>query len=164
MNPTDIATVLSLAPHPEGGHYREIGRSTEVVHGAVTGRRHTGDRCLYTSIYYLLREGEKSRVHRLRSDELWCLVAGGPLLLHSLESDGQVRTMRLGLAVDRGEQPQAIIPRETWFGAHLQPGARFALAVCTVIPGFEYEDFELGDRVSLLGQFPSLREIIELLT
>ena len=164
MNAADIVTALSLVPHPEGGHYREIGRSTDRVARAALGDRHAGDRPLYTSIYYLLRDGEKSRFHRLRSDELWCLVSGGSLLLHRLERDGQLKTVRLGLALDRGEHPYAIVPRGTWFGAHLQAEALYALATCTVIPGFDFADFELGDRSSLLAAHPAHRKIIELLT
>jgi predicted cupin superfamily sugar epimerase len=45
---------LGLAPHPEGGFYRETFRSTS------------------TAIYFLLPAGEFSAFHRLRaSDEIW---------------------------------------------------------------------------------------------
>jgi predicted cupin superfamily sugar epimerase len=157
----DIIRTLALTPHPEGGHYREIARSEETFHGPA---RYEKERPLYTSIYYLLQAGQVSRIHRLRSDELWCLLAGGPLVLHRLHSDGRHTAVTLGIALERGERPVTIVPQGVWFGAMVLEPRAFALVVCTVVPGFEFSDFELGDRAHLMAAFPAQSAIIEMLT
>ena len=48
-----------------------------------------------------------------------------------LGTDGQGETRRLGLALERGERPQMVIPRGTWFGTELAPGASHCLWGCT---------------------------------
>jgi len=164
MVASDLIRMLKLTPHPEGGHYREIGRSEEIFPRSGLPARYDGDRSLYTSIYYLLQQREISRLHRLRSDELWCLLAGGPLVLHCLTpEDGHTR-VRLGPALEEGEHFEAIVPHGRWFGAVVEEPGEFALMSCTVVPGFEFRDFELGERQHLLAAFPAYHEIIELLT
>jgi predicted cupin superfamily sugar epimerase len=160
----DIIRTLALTPHPEGGHYREIVRCEEKILGPALPERCGRERSLYTSIYYLLQAGEVSRIHRLRSDELWCLLSGGPLVIHGLHPDGRHTAVKLGSALAQEERLVTVVPQGVWFGAMvLDPGA-FALVDCTVIPGFEFGDFELGDRAQLLAAFPAQRAIIELLT
>jgi len=160
----DIIRTLALTPHPEGGHFREIVRSEERLLGRALPARYGRARSLYTSIYYLLESGEVSRIHRLRSDELWCLLSGGPLAIHCLHPDGRHTAVTLGIALDQGERLVTVVPQGVWFGAMvLEPGA-FALVDCTVVPGFEFGDFELGDRAHLMAAFPAQRAIIELLT
>jgi predicted cupin superfamily sugar epimerase len=72
--------------------------------------------------------------------------------LHLLERGG-ARRLVVG-----GDTPQVTVPHGTWFAAEPEPGAAFALAGCFVSPGFEFEDFELGDRDQLLAGFPGERE------
>ena len=154
---------LALAPHPEGGWFRETWRSPETLDAGLPAR-FGGGRALATAIVYLLPAGAHSRLHRLRADEVWHLYDGGPLHLHQLAPErGHVR-LTLGLDVRRGESPQAIVPHGTWFGAEVADGAAFALAGCTVAPGFSFEDFELGSRATLLAQYPAGRACIERLT
>lgn len=85
---------------------------------------------------------------------------GGPLLVHVLSPEGGYRQLRIGIDAQAGETLQAVIPHGSWFGAELGPGAPFALVGCTVAPGFEYEDFELGDRETLLARHPEHRELV----
>ncbi len=40
----------------------------------------------------------------------------------------------------------------------------FTLAGCTVAPGFDFHDFEMAKRETLLKTFPAHRDIIEKLT
>lgn len=126
--------------------------------------RFAGSRATGTAIVFLLRAGECSRIHRLRADEMWHFYEGGPLLLHLLHDGGALESIRLGRALERGERLQAVVPHGVWFGAEPAPGSPFALAGCTVAPGFEYEDFELGRRDRLLADFPAQRTLIERLT
>ena len=155
---------LGLVPHPEGGFFRETWRSPESLEGGALPDRFSGRRSLGTAIVYLLRSGERSRLHRLRADEVWHLYDGGPLHLHVLEPGVGYRRLTLGLDVSRGESPQCHVPHGAWFGAEPDPGATHALAGCTVAPGFDYEDFELGERAALLAAFPAHRALIERLT
>jgi predicted cupin superfamily sugar epimerase len=144
--------VLGLAAHPEGGWFREVFRSPERIGREGLPARFPGARSLATSILYLLGAGECSRFHRLRADELWCHHAGGAVHLHLLERGG-ARRLVVG-----GDTPQVTVPHGTWFAAEPEPGAAFALAGCFVSPGFEFEDFELGNRDQLLAGFPGERE------
>ncbi len=155
---------LGLTPHPEGGCFRESWRAPEAVDATALPGRFDQPRRFGTAIYYLLRAGEFSRLHRLRADEVWHLYAGGPLVLNVLDPDGGARRLVLGLDVAAGERPQWVVPHGSWFGAEPGADAAYALVGCTVAPGFEYADFEIGERTALLASHPGQRELIERLT
>ncbi len=159
----DWIRALDLAPHPEGGWFRETWRSAESVAGDALPGRFAGARALGTAIYYLLEAGEFSRFHRLEADELWHLYDGGPLELHLL-IEGRHEMLRLGLDLERGESPQHRVPHGVWFAAMPARGAEFALAGCTVTPGFDFADWRLGPRHHLLEAFPGARDVIERFT
>jgi predicted cupin superfamily sugar epimerase len=103
-----------------------------------------------TAILYLLPSDEWSAWHRVTADEVWHHYEGAPLRLYRL---GQRETL-----LDR-QQPQAVVPAGTWQAAAPVGGA--VLVGCTVAPGFEFEDFELGTRDTLLRAFPGDRALIE---
>ncbi len=142
---------LGLERHPEGGWFRATYRAEATI----------DRRSLATSIYFLLRPGEVSRVHRLRSDELWFHHRGGVVVLHLFAEDGPA-TFRLG--ADAGAEPQARVPGGTWFGAELEGPERAALVGCVVAPGFDFRDFELARREELVARFPGRRDVIARLT
>jgi predicted cupin superfamily sugar epimerase len=151
---------LALIRHPEGGWYRETYRSREDVPAAALPSRFRGARVFATAIYYLLRAGERSALHRIKSDEVWHHYAGDALTLWLLEAPGAAREIRLG---GHGE-PQAVVPAGVWYGARVVDGGAYALMGGTVAPGFEFADFELADRATLLAGWPAQRAIIEALT
>lgn len=153
---------LALAPHPEGGYFRESHRSPETLPLAALPPGFTGDRSISTAIYYLLRPGDRSRLHRLRADEVWHLYDGGPLTLHLLHRDGRYDPKLLGRDPTLGQAFQQVVPHGVWFGAEATDD--FALVGCTVAPGFSFEDFELGAREALLAQYPQHRELVLRLT
>jgi predicted cupin superfamily sugar epimerase len=155
---------LGLVPHREGGRFRETWRSADRAPASAWPSRFRGERALGTAIVYLLMAGEHSRLHRLHADELWHLYDGGPLHLHVIQADGAYQRLVLGRDPESGERPQAVVPHGCWFGAEPAPAAAFALAGCTVSPGFEYEDFEAGERAELLRAHPQHRALIERLT
>jgi predicted cupin superfamily sugar epimerase len=128
----DIIRLLDLAPHPEGGHYRETFRDTVAV-GA--------GRAASTAIYFLLRAGEVSRWHRVDAAEVWHWHAGAPLALTTAGAAGR-QDVRLGCDLGNGERPQAVVPADTWQTA-ASLGA-WTLVGCTVAPGFEFAGFELA--------------------
>jgi predicted cupin superfamily sugar epimerase len=154
---------LGLTPHPEGGHFRETYRAAEIIQGPAPDTR-IGPRVASTAIYFLLREGEVSALHRIRSDELWHFYAGGPLVVSAIAPDGTRRDVTLGPDPGAGQQFQAIVPAGAWFGAALLPGTAYALVGCTVAPGFEFADLELADRAALIRRYPQHAALTEDLT
>lgn len=137
-----FAAALDLAPHPEGGWYRETWRSG--VSWVPDG--YPGARTSATAIYFALGAGERSRWHRVRSAELWLWHAGGPLTLllgGGGGRPGEVVELTLGADVRAGQRPQAVVPPGTWQSAHPAGGAD-VLVSCVVSPGFDFADFELA--------------------
>ena len=116
-----------------------------------------------TAIYYLLENEDKSHFHRINSDELWFFHQGQPLEIILL-TDGQPSRIVLGSDFANGALPQAVIPANTWFAAHLQHGAGYALVSCTVAPGFDFLDFELAERAVLTREFPQLEDVVKQFT
>lgn len=152
---------LALQPHPEGGYYKETYRSTEQVPAQALPDRFGGSRHFSTAIYFLLEEGNFSAFHRIRSDELWHFYAGEALLVHVLDTEGKLTTLRLGSNIDEGEQFQAVVPAGCWFAAEPAPGTSYALVGCTVSPGFDFADFELAGVRSLTAAFPQHAALIQ---
>ncbi|MDR1727017.1 MAG: cupin domain-containing protein [Acidobacteriota bacterium] len=151
---------LGLSPHPEGGYYREVYRSPELLAREALPERFPGDRHLSTAIYYLLGRGDFSAFHRIRSDECWHFYAGRPLLLHQIDPSGAYGLVRLGGGVLHGEVFQAVVPAGRWFAAEPEPGGGFSLLGCTVSPGFDFADFELADADRLAALFPAHAPLI----
>ena len=155
---------LGLEKHPEGGYFRRVYESKTRIDGAALTPARPGTRHAATGIYYLLQNTDCSRFHRLNAEELWHFHAGSGLTLHMLHADGTISQRRLGPDPDAGQAFQAMVSPNTWFGATLDNPASYALVGCTVVPGFEYADFELADRNTLLRQHPGQRKIILRLT
>lgn len=127
-----IIELLDLAPHPEGGHYRETFRDRPGADG----------RSISTAIYYLLQAGEHSAWHRIDAVEIWHHLDGGPLDLTICVDGKHTISHRLGTALAAGERPQLIVPARAWQTA--RPLGAFTLASCTVAPGFVFDRFELA--------------------
>lgn len=151
---------LDLKPHPEGGSYREVYRSDEIIARAALPSRFPGDRPFATSIYFLLAAGQVSRMHRLKSDEIWHLYEGGPAVLHILDPEWGYRRLVLGRDPGKLEAHQHVLRAGWWFGAEPAPEAPYVLAGCTLAPGFDFADFELGRRDVLGAAFPAQAAII----
>ncbi len=138
----ELVADLELAPHPEGGFFRETWRSElTLAQTALPG--HPGERSAGTSIIYLLPHGEVSALHRVRSDELWLHQLGDPLeLAMGADADGELTRHALGWPpVGR---LQALVPAGWWQTATPLGGpAGYSLVACVVVPGFDFEDFEM---------------------
>ncbi|MEU2493047.1 cupin domain-containing protein [Streptomyces sp. NPDC058423] len=137
-----LVQLLGLEPHVEGGWFRETWRTE----GSTTPPGYPGERAYATGIYFLLHPGERSRPHRVRSDEVWLWHRGGPLRLHLAgtgdKPDETGTTLVLGPSVESGERPQLLVPAGTWQSAE-PAGDEPVLVTCVVAPGFHYEDFRL---------------------
>ena len=131
MTADDIIAQLRLAPHPEGGHYRQ----TWVDDGPG---RPSG-----TCIYFLLKAGERSHWHKVDATEIWHHYAGAPLILSLSPTDsGPRRDVTLGPGLDRDEAPQVIVPAHHWQAA--RSTGDWTLVGCTVSPGFSFDGFTLA--------------------
>lgn len=129
----DVIAALGLVPHPEGGAYRETWREPAPA----------GGRAQATSIYYLLRAGERSAWHQVDAAELWCFHAGAPLELRLwTEGTRQVERAVLGMDLPAGQRPQVLIAPQRWQAAR-SLGA-WTLVGATVVPGFEFAGFRLA--------------------
>ena len=156
---------LQLQPHPkEGGFFRETYRAGETFSALALPSRYPGARSASTAIYYLLTPNTYSALHRLQSDEIFHFYLGDPIRMLQLFPDGSIRQIVLGPNVLTGQELQVVVPRGVWQGSVLEPGGAFSLLGCTVAPGFEYVDYETGDRQTLLTQFPACAELIRRLT
>jgi uncharacterized protein len=155
---------LQLSRHPEGGHYRESYRSSEVVAAAGLPRRFGGDRAFSTAIYFLLEGEDFSALHRIKQDEVWHFYDGNALAIEVIDPSGCHSTILLGRNLQAGEVPQAVVNGGCYFGARVRDSRSYALAGCTVAPGFDFADFELPPRDQLCRHFPQHRQVIDRLT
>lgn len=131
----EIVRLLQLAPHPEGGHFREMFRDPCQIEG----------RSVSTAIYFLLKKGERSHWHRVDAAETWHHYAGAPLALHVAENEkAKPATQRLGKDFLAGERPQIVVPEGHWQAA--ESLGEWTLVGCTVAPGFEFSGFELAAK------------------
>jgi len=149
---------LDLQPHPEGGHFREVYRSEEVIFKENLPNRYQGDRSFSTSIYFLLERGEISAFHRLRSDETWYYHDGDNLEIFIIDKAGSLLRKTLGLNIEEGEKPQITIERGSWFAARTL--GEFTFVGCNVSPGFDFVDFEMGDFSTLVKQYPQQKKTL----
>lgn len=133
----ELIKAYDLLPHPEGGFYKETYRSKEMT---MTSR---GERPVATGIFYLLSQGQKSNLHRIKSDEMWHFYGGDALVVYEKNDDGSIKETVLGRDLTRGQKVQYTVPAGVWFGAYLPEGSEFAFVGCTVSPGFDFQDFEL---------------------
>ena len=129
----EVIALLHLAPHPEGGHFRETFRDPATD---------AWGRSVSTAIYFLLAAGEVSRWHRVDAAEVWHWYAGAPLELTISDDTLGRSTHRLGADLVAGERPQMVVPARVWQQA-TSLGA-WSLVGCTVAPGFLFAGFELA--------------------
>ena len=155
---------LDLTPHPEGGYFKEVYRSGEIIEAEHLPMRYSKKRNFSTSIYFLLEGNQVSKFHRLKSDEIWHFYDGSPIKIFIITQNGNLQEKILGRNLDNGELPQLVIEKGNWFGAKVTDKKSFSLIGCTVSPGFDFNDFELAKKQEMLNEFPNLRKIIDELT
>jgi len=139
MSAKSLINHLGLAPHPEGGWFRETWRAP-----AAEGERSGG-----TAIHFLLEAGQRSHWHTVDAAETWLWHAGDPLLLSLADSyAGPVREVRLGPDVLAGEQVQQVVAPGEWQAAACVEGgsAGYTLVSCIVVPGFDFAGFTLASE------------------
>jgi predicted cupin superfamily sugar epimerase len=95
-------------------------------------------------------------MHRLQSDEVFHFYAGDAVEMLQLRRGGRGARIVIGNELLRGQRPQAVVERGVWQGSRLVKGGRWALLGCTVSPGFEFEDYETGERAELSAGWPEI--------
>lgn len=164
MNARQWIEHLGLTRHPEGGYYREVYRSQEIIKRAYLPERFSGDRCFATAIYFLLEGDDFSAFHRIRQDEIWHFYDGSPLTIHVISQDGGYSTLALGRDADAAQRPMAVVGAGDLFAAQVDEVSSFSLLGCTVAPGFDFADFDMPGRDQLLREHTQHRDIIETLS
>ncbi|MES2371233.1 MAG: cupin domain-containing protein [Bacteroidota bacterium] len=157
---SELVERFQMIPHPEGGYYKEMYRSDELIKKESLPGRFSGNRNFSTAIYFLLEQGNFSAFHRIQSDECWHFYAGHSLHVHVIHHDGRYDLIRLGTDIAAGEIFQAIVPAGCWFASETAPDGLFSFVGCTVAPGFDFADFELAKVEILSAQFPLHRALI----
>jgi uncharacterized protein len=155
---------LQMQSHPEGGFFAETYRSTEIISKNSLPKRFSGDRNYSTGIYFLLESHHFSAFHRIQSDEMWHFYAGETLNVYYIDDEGLMQIIRLGNNPENGEVFQAVVPAGVWFGSKPVNENSYSLVGCTVAPGFDFHDFEMANRDTLLAEYPQHEAIVKMLT
>lgn len=155
---------LNLTRHIEGGSFRETYRSPIILDQQVIGKNFKASRAISTSIYFLLEKGQFSAFHKIASDETWHFYEGDPLDIFEFTPEGELITHKLGRDPSKGQSFQVLIPGGRWFGSRVADNGRYSLVGCTVAPGFDFADFELGDRAKLTELYPAYKTLIAEMT
>lgn len=137
MTADRLISDLQLKPHPEGGWFRETWRSP------TKG----GKRAAATAILFLLKSGERSHWHRVDADEIWLWHGGDTLkLLEAITDSDESNAVLLGPPDSPDHLLQHIIPAGRWQAAEPAPSGShgYVLVSCVVVPGFEFDGFELA--------------------
>lgn len=130
INGDDIIKHYQLEPHREGGYSRvmytdavnilqlqEKGLEEEAELNDFT-KRVIFPRPISSSIYFLLKEKQSTRLHRLSCDELWFYHGGGDLTIVELNpSTSLLEKTTLGPISTQNAKQFHVVPANSWFGA-----------------------------------------------
>lgn len=165
LSAEEVIKLLNLRPHPkEGGFFSETYRSGILFPTASLPATYRGARSASTAIYYMLTPTTFSEMHRVATDEVFHFYMGGPVEMLQLWPEGFSRVVVLGTDLAAGQRPQLVVPAGVWQGSRLLPGGSYALLGATVAPGFDYADYESGNREELIRAYPHEAERIRILT
>jgi len=141
---------INLKEHPEGGRFLEVFRSAKTISTSQGNMRSA-----LTHIYFSLKPDERSRFHKVSSDEVWNLsdevwnlYQGTGLRLYTWDG-----TSRLPECITLSSDSNIfchVIPAGIWQAA--EPISDTVLVGCSVAPGFEFSDFTLFDPNSDEGK------------
>jgi uncharacterized protein len=162
MNRTVISIIkrLKLKKHPEGGYFAETYRSKNSFKKSQLPKKFGGKRQHSTTIYFMLTGKDFSAFHRLKADEVWHFYSGSPLNIYVIQKNGKLKKIILG----KNHHYQTVIHAEQWFAAEVTEPRSYSLVGCTVSPGFDFKDFELGEEEKLVKLYPGLKDLISRLT
>lgn len=155
---------LHMIKHPEGGYFQQTYECPHNISDRELETRFEGMRPLATSIYFLIHDNDVSNFHRLESDEIWYFHDGNPLVVAVITPDGEYVEHKIGLDFEKGQRPQVLVPAGSIFGSFVEENRGYSLVGCMVSFGFDFNDFELFKRESLLKDYPEHETMIRKLT
>ncbi len=162
MTADEVKQLLQLQRHAiEGGFFRETYRSRWNVSAEDLPDGIRSPRSIGTAIYYMITPETFSPLHRLPGSEIFHFYLGDPAIMLQLLPDRSSQTITLGTDLADGQQPQVVVRGGVWQGCKLVPVGKFALMGTTMSPGFDYADYEHGDREHLIAQYPDAAEMIQ---
>lgn len=164
MTVETLVKELNLLPHPEGGYYKETYRSEGKITQACLSPDFSGERNIATGIYFLIEKGNFSALHKIKSDETWHFYYGDALEVIEINEQGILTITKIGSNLLKGETFQYTVKANTLFGSRVSGNGLFSLVGCTVYPGFDFNDFELANRLELIQLFPQHSQLISELT
>jgi uncharacterized protein len=168
MTASEIKELLQLEAHPvEGGHFRRTYTSklsVSVDRGGAQAEGAMTTRAMGSAIYYLLEPRTFSEMHVLESDELFHFYLGDAVEMLQLLPSGETKVVTLGPDLKTGQHVQLLVPAGVWQGTRLVGDGKVALLGCSVVPGFDFADYESGSYAELVEKWPGERERIKALT
>lgn len=159
-----LIQTLNLQEHPEGGYFKETYRSEGIISQSALSDEFKGDRNFCTGIYFLLTSDSFSAFHKIKQDEMWHFYEGSPLVVHMIDESGNYSSQEVGINLEEDQVPQFVVPKNVWFASEVLEPDSYSMVGCTVSPGFDFDDFELGKRNELKELFPDCKVVIERLT
>lgn len=158
LTSNDFIRRYQMSEHPEGGFYKETWRSSDIIPSQGIGDFKTETfRNLMTSILFLLPGNTFSALHRIRSEELWNYHYGDPVVVFEIINGEWKETV---LGTEEGQVLQYVVKPGIWFGSRCLNPDGFGLVGCTVVPGFDFSDFEMAGFELLKSQYPQLQSQI----
>ena len=155
-----IIEQFELEPHPEGGFFKETYRSVGTIPSNALDTDIEGERNYCTGIYFLISSSDFSAFHRINQDEMWHFYKGSPLKIHMIAPNGDYLNAIVGNQYDKDQLPQFTVPAKYWFAAEVLEPNSFSFVGCTVAPGFDFRDFVLPTRKTLIDLFPKHEAVI----
>ena len=159
-----IIEQFELEPHPEGGFFKETYRSDGTIPPNALDPDIEGERNYCTGIFFLLSSSDFSDFHKINQDEMWHFYKGSPLKIHMIAPNGDYSYAIVGNAYEKDQAPQFTVPAKYWFAAEVLEPDSFSFVGCTVSPGFDFKDFVLPTRKSLIDLFPKHDALISKFT
>lgn len=158
----EVVNYYKLTPHVEGGFYHRTYRSEIIIPQSSLPERFNNDRSLSSTILYLVPKARKSKLHKLKSDEIWHFYMGNSFTLIELHDSGEMKEIKMGNQSLNGFTVQHIVRHGCCFGGYVNPEGPFSFSLigCTIFPGFDERDFELSEKDILLKKFPTHRNTI----
>jgi predicted cupin superfamily sugar epimerase len=156
----ELIKVFELQPHPEGGFFKETYRSNGVIGSNSNEKHFPSHRNYSTAIYFLIEKNNFSSFHRIKSDEVWHFYEGDALEVIEIDLNGNLIKTKVGKDILNGQKFQYMVKAGHWFGSRVLKGGEFSFVGCTVSPGFDFNDFEIGKKEELIKLFPQHQKII----
>nr|XP_010932385.1 uncharacterized protein LOC105053063 [Elaeis guineensis] len=184
MKASEIAALLDLKPHPDGGFYLETLRDFSItLPKSQLPPHYKVDRPVSSAIYFLLPSGGIAPLHRIPCSETWHYYMGEPLTVFELLDDGQIKLTVVGPDLEAGQHLQYTVLPNVWFGAFptldvesfasdgsalvkapdRDPEQHYSLVGVTCAPSFQFEDNELATLAELKVLAPNVEPFLSYL-